>query len=374
MKLALVRQRYTAFGGAERFVERAIAALGRDDIEITLLTRRWSGAPAANLKLRKLDPFHIGRTWRDASFARAVQQEIARGDYDLVQSHERVPGCDIYRAGDGTHLGWLTHRARGRSQHFDARWCGPYHRYTLAAEAAMFRHPKLRAVICNSRFIQRELMDLFGLPEERLPLIENGVDLQRFQPATQEEKRGARTALGLPQGAPLLAFVGSGFERKGLAAVIETLPREAHLVVAGKDKSEPHYRRIAQRLGRSDRVHFLGPQQDVAPIYRAADGFVFPAVYEPFGNVVLEAMACGLPAITSPTCGAESLIEHGHNGWLADAFERESLRAALAELMATIGSPQRLAAVAHAARRTAELQTPERMAEALVALYRRLLA
>ncbi|WP_374404690.1 glycosyltransferase family 4 protein [Niveibacterium sp.] len=373
MKLALVRQRYTAFGGAERFVERAIAALGRDDIEITLLTRHWSGAPAANLKLRKLDPFHIGRTWRDASFARAVQHEITGGDYDLVQSHERVPGCDIYRAGDGSHLGWLTHRARARGQRFDARWCGPYHRYTLVAEAAMFRHPKLRAVICNSRFIQRELMDLFGLPEERLPLIENGVDLQRFRPASSLEKRDARVALGLPPGAPLLAFVGSGFERKGLAAVIETLPRDAHLVVAGKDKSEPRYRRIAQRVGHSDRVHFLGPQQDVAPIYRAADGFVFPAVYEPFGNVVLEAMACGLPAITSPSCGAESLIEHGRNGWLADAFERESLRAALAELMATIASPQRLAAVASAARSTAERQTPERMADALVALYRRLL-
>jgi len=374
VKLALVRQRYTAFGGAERFVERAIAALGRDDIEITLLTRRWSGAPAANLKLRKLDPFHIGRTWRDASFARAVQHEIASGGFDLVQSHERVPGCDIYRAGDGSHLGWLTHRARARNQRFDARWCGPYHRYTLAAEAAMFRHPKLRAVICNSRFIQRELMALFDLPEERLPLIENGVDLQRFRPASPEEKRSARVALGLPVGTPLLAFVGSGFERKGLAAVIDTLPREAHLAVAGKDKREPHYRRMAQGLGLSDRVHFLGPQQDVAPIYRAADGFVFPAIYEPFGNVVLEAMASGLPAITSPSCGAESLIEHGANGWLADAFDHESLRAALTELMATIASPQRLATVASAARNTAEQQTPERMAEALVALYRRLLA
>ncbi|WP_172200949.1 glycosyltransferase family 4 protein [Niveibacterium sp. COAC-50] len=373
MKLALVRQRYTAFGGAERFVERAIAALGRDDIEITLLTRRWSGEPASNLRLRKLDPFHIGRTWRDASFARAVQHEIASSDFDLVQSHERVPGCDIYRAGDGSHLGWLTHRARARGQRFDARWCGPYHRYTLAAEAAMFRHPKLRAVICNSRFIQRELMDLFGLPAERLPLIENGVDLQRFRPAGADEKRAARVMFGLPADAAVLAFVGSGFERKGLAAVIETLPNDAHLVVAGKDKSEPHYRRMAQRLGHGNRVHFLGPQQDVSPIYRAADGFVFPAVYEPFGNVVLEAMASGLPTITSPSCGAESLIEHGANGWLADGFDRESLRAALAELMTTVGSPERLAAIASAARRTAEQQTPERMAEALVGLYRRLL-
>lgn len=374
MRLALVRQRYTAFGGAERFVERAIEALGRDDIALTLLTRKWSGQPAANLAIRKLDPFHLGRTWRDASFARAVQAEIAGGEFDLVQSHERIAGCDLYRAGDGTHLGWLTHRAKARGKAFNPAWCGPYHRYTLAAEAAMFRHPRLRAVICNSRFIQREIMATFGLPEAQLPLIENGVDLQRFRPAGADEKRAARTALALPQDAVVLGFVGSGFERKGLAAAIETLPREAWLVVAGKDKTEPHYRRLAARQGCAERVRFLGPQQDVAPLYRAIDGFVFPAIYEPFGNVVLEAMACGLPAITSPTCGSESLIRHGENGWLADAFERDALHAALADLMATLASPRQLAALGAAARQTAEAQTPQRMADALVALYRRLLA
>ncbi|WP_341676017.1 glycosyltransferase family 4 protein [Niveibacterium sp. SC-1] len=376
MKLALVRQRYTAFGGAERFVERAIAALAREDLQLTLLTRKWSGdaeASAPRPALRILDPFYLGRAWRDWSFARAVQAEVARGDYDLVQSHERVPGCDIYRAGDGTHLGWLQHRARLRGQHFRTP-LAPYHRYVLDAERAMFAHPRLRAVICNSRFIQREIASHFGLPLERLPLIENGVDLARFRPADAEAKHAARVALKLPLEARLFGFVGSGFERKGLDACIRHLPAEVHLVVAGKDREEPRYRRLAAQAGCARRVHFLGPQRDVAPIYRAADAFVFPAVYEPFGNVVLEAMASGLPALTSRSCGAESLIREGENGWLVDAFDADQIRSRMQALADLLETPAQCATVGAAARKAAESLTPETMSTALVALYRRLLA
>lgn len=375
MKLALVRQRYTAFGGAERFVERAIAALAREDLQLTLLTRKWSGSAEAGgpkPALRILDPFYLGRTWRDLSFARAVQQEIARGDYDLVQSHERVPGCDLYRAGDGTHLGWLQHRARARGQRFRTPFA-PYHRYVLAAERAMFSHPRLRAVICNSRFIQQEIATQFGLPLERLPLITNGVDLERFQPANEDEKRAARQTLGLPAEARIFGFVGSGFERKGLDACVRHLPPGVHLVVAGKDREEPRYRRLAEEVGAGGRVHFLGPQRDVAPIYRASDAFVFPAVYEPFGNVVLEAMACGLPAITSTSCGAESLIRDDENGWLVDAFSGEQIRTRFQALAELLDDTPRRTTIAEAARAEAERHTQAAMSAALVALYRQLL-
>src|SRR5574343_1825540 len=107
VKIAIVRQRYNPFGGAERFVERALGALAGDGAAVTLITRNWDGAPRAGFKQITCDPSYSrltgGRAARDKSFAAAVQAELARGDYDITQSHERIPGCMIFSACDGGH-------------------------------------------------------------------------------------------------------------------------------------------------------------------------------------------------------------------------------------------------------------------------------
>ena len=101
MKLAIVRQRYNPYGGAERFVERALLALAGQGADITLITRNWEGAPRADFHQVTCDPPYSrlfgGRTARDRSFAAAVQAEMTRGAYDIVQSHERIPGCTVFR-------------------------------------------------------------------------------------------------------------------------------------------------------------------------------------------------------------------------------------------------------------------------------------
>jgi hypothetical protein len=88
MRLALVRQRYSAYGGAERFIERALGALGKQGVAVTVLAREWIGDPG---NVVRCDPFYLGRMWRDWSFARAVCREIARRPFDFVQSHEASP-------------------------------------------------------------------------------------------------------------------------------------------------------------------------------------------------------------------------------------------------------------------------------------------
>jgi UDP-glucose:(heptosyl)LPS alpha-1,3-glucosyltransferase len=170
VKLAIVRQKYTPFGGAERFVERALSALTTQGTDVSIIAREWSG----DIKGVTVNPFYIGRTWRDMSFAHGVQKIIASGQFDLVQSHERIPGCHIFRAGDGVHATWLELRNKRR----DA--LSPWHRYTLAAEAAMFRHPNLKAVICNSKMVRDDISRRFGVPDDKLHVIYNGVDLEVF--------------------------------------------------------------------------------------------------------------------------------------------------------------------------------------------------
>ena len=101
MRLALIRQRYNPYGGAERFIELSIAALERKGVQTMLITREWrqqDGRPVLTV-----NPFYAGRVWRDASFSRAVCVALSRERFELVQSHERIAGCDLYRAGDGVH-------------------------------------------------------------------------------------------------------------------------------------------------------------------------------------------------------------------------------------------------------------------------------
>ena len=109
MKIALIRQEYTPHGGAERFVSNMLQQLKSDNkLSIHLIARKWQ--PIENVHFHSCDPFFIGRTWRDYSFSRKAYAIIRKLDVDLIQSHERVPYCHIYRAGDGVHRVWLQHK------------------------------------------------------------------------------------------------------------------------------------------------------------------------------------------------------------------------------------------------------------------------
>lgn len=315
MKLAIVRQKYTPFGGAERFVDRALNALAGEGLDVTIITRQWQGEGQPGRKVRLYNPFYLGRLWRDASFARSVQTIVAGGEYDLVQSHERIPGCHIYRAGDGVHATWLALRARAQSP-LAALWARlhPWHRYTLAAEARMFRDPRLKAVICNSRMVRDDIARRFGVADDKLHVIHNGVDLDYFHPGLRAEHRArVRAELGIPPGAPVVLFVGSGFERKGLFPLLQAVAMLSgvHLLVVGKDRRLNAAHALARQLGISDRTHFLGGQPDVRPYYGTADVFALPTLYDPFPNAVLEALACGLPVLTSPGSGGAELVTPG---------------------------------------------------------------
>ena len=367
MKLALVRQKYNPFGGAERFVERAMQSLGESGTSVTLITREWK-ADDADRNVRICNPSYFTRQGRDTGFARQVQKIIASGEFDLVQSHERIPGCHLYRAGDGVHATWLEQRARVQpSLARIATQLHPWHRYTLASEAAMFRHPDLRAVICNSHMVKRDIAARFGVTDSKLHVIHNGVDLAYFHPQLRREFREAiRDALNIPSKAPVLLFVGSGFERKGLASLLHALSamqnQDAHLVVVGADKRQAVMKSFARESNVASRSHFLGGQADVRPYYAAADVFALPTLYDPFPNAALEALACGLPVLTSRTSGAAELITPAC-GAVVDALDVKAQAAALDQLVDNAAS---MRAAARAIAKTCSLTD---MTTRLIALY-----
>lgn len=170
-------------------------------------------------------------------------------------------------------------------------------------EKTAFDRAKL--TIAVSAKIKQEILAL-GIPAERIEVIANGVDLQEFSPA-----RVNRGELGLPEDVPLALFVGDlRISRKNLDTVLHALVNvpQLHLAIAGAADGRNFYPHLAQKLGINDRVHFLGFRSDVADLMRSADLFVFPSRYEPFGLVLLEAMACQLPVITARAAGGSDLV------------------------------------------------------------------
>jgi len=372
LKLAVVRQRYTPYGGAERFITRALPALERADVEVTLIARSWDGWRAR--RVLRVDPFYVGSRWRDASFANAARAAWLKHGFDLVQSHERIPGCDIYRAGDGVHRHWLDLRLEraGPAERLGIRM-NPYHRYVCDAETRMFEHPRLRAVICNSRMVREEIVRMFRVDPERLHVIYNGIDLAEFNPSRRESLRGpARAAIGVQPRDTVFLFVGSGFARKGLDTAIDALAAAAfpgfRLVVVGRDRDAGSFSARAERAGLADQVRFVGAAEDVRSLYAAADCLILPTRYDPFPNTVLEALAMGLPAIVSRRCGAAEVIQAGVNGWICEPDDAPGL----ARLMHEADRGLRDGRIGAAARQSVERFGIGDMAQQLVALYREL--
>lgn len=374
LNLVIVRQKYTASGGAERFVSRAIQALQhKNGLDITLLSRRWEGI--SNLKLQKINPFYIGSVWRDWGFASAARQWWQQRPDVLVQSHERIAGCHIYRAGDGIHAQWLNWRKQQ-----DPSWLtrfrlalNPYHRYVCHAERQMFTDQALRKVICNSDMVKREVQHYFQLADEKLTVIYNGVDTQAYHPALSDQYRQImRMQWSIEAEQPVLLYVGSGYARKGVDLAMSAIVPypQVILVVVGKDKHLSRYQKQAEKLGIGKRVRFVGPQQQVRPFYGMADAFILPTLYDPFPNVCVEALASGLPVMTSKQCGCAELLEEGKNGWVCDALDADGWQRIVGNWLI---ERFRWSELSQAARLSAEPLTLDNLAEQLQTLYQTML-
>lgn len=371
VRLAIVRQKYRPDGGAERFISRALEALDDDSLELNIITRSWQGEPKPEWHLHICNPKKWGRISRERGFAVAARACWQQEKFDIVQSHERIAGCDIFRAGDGVHRVWLEQRARVVSpvQRLLTQ-VSRYHRYVMTAEEEMFRSPALKKIICNSLMVKNDIMRCFQVPEEKFAVIYNAIDSTRFMPATAEQRQQSREQFNLPDNAKVFIYVGSGFERKGLKASISALAAtDAHLLVVGQDKQQSRYENLARSLGCEKRIHFLGVQNNVIPFYHAADSLILPTLYDPFPNVILEAMACGLPVITSFTCGGAEFIIDGKQGFVCDALDVPALTAA------AVAIPQRTldSRMGDLARERVLPCSPQQLATQLHALYQQVL-
>jgi UDP-glucose:(heptosyl)LPS alpha-1,3-glucosyltransferase len=262
------------------------------------------------------------------------------------------------------------------------RWLkhlSPRHMAILGIEAAIFKPGNYRRIIAISKLCRLQLMHYYGVPEKAIRLIYNGVDLQQFTMAEHGPmRRAARSRLSIRESDPVLLFSGNDFKRKGLQFAlqyaIELCGRgyKPWLLVAGRGNQAP-YMRMASQKRFAGRLVFLGSLPDMREAYHCADLLVHPALYEPFGNVCLEAMACGLPVATSLLTGAADIIDSGASGIVADRpWNIEAIVSPIAAALENNHAGLKDMAV-RAAQRAAEF-TLERNVQETLALYREIVS
>lgn len=360
MRILIISRPYTFHGGVESATAglmRALVAHGHD------VHRAGPGAPsaAAGVTEHRLRVPPLPSAVRGVALALAAAVVARRPAWDVVQSHERTLVQDVYRAGEGSHRAYLeaSGAPAGRRLH---------HAVTLALERRVFaRTPQIVAI---SRRGAQEIGELHAVPAARLSVVYNGVDLDRFHPRLRAEHReSARKSTGIPSGAFTVLFAGSGFERKGLATAIRGLARlsdtGARLIVLGRGNA-PSYQELAVELGVAERIVWLGPRVDIERWYAAADVLALPTRYEPFGNVHLEALASGLPVVTSLVAGGAEVVNDRCGATIAPD-DAGGLMAAVEKLRS-----RPVAELRDAARVAAEPYTFARQVGALEEVYRRL--
>lgn len=357
MKICLIARPFVFHGGVERATAGLVEALVARGHDVHLLSP-GAQVPVPGVTLHPLSVPRLPAGARALFMVALVRRAVAAGRWDVVQSHERTLSQHVYRAGEGCHRAYVASSATTATR-------GLYHLTMRALEARVFaRTPRIVAIAERGR---REIETLYGVGRERIRVIYNGVDLERFHPDRAAAHRAAaRAEAGLSSGEHALLFVGSGFERKGLPTAIEALPglTGARLLVIGRG-DETRYRRLAARLGVADRVCWLGLRADLERWYAAADVLVLPTRYEPFGNVHLEALASGLPVVTTTVAGGAEVIEEGKTGAVVPPNDPEAVAGAVTRLRG-----ENRAVLAGAARGAAEPFTYGRQADEFERVYR----
>lgn len=316
MKIALVHKRLDKRGGTELDLYRTAIGLRELGHEVHLFCSDFAIAPPAGTFAHSVPVVPLGRTARLWSFANVAPKIIRPYECEVVVSFERMLSQDVLRNGGGSHRAFL--QKLGAEGGFRRRlWHGlsPYHQSLLAIERRQFQPGHYKGIVAVSENVKRELMATYAVPESKITVIYNGVDHQRFHLGLRGKFRESiRKQWHIPPDAPTVLFIGSGFRRKGLDRLLKAWGspqmRESYLIVVGDDAQRGRYKAMADKLAR-DKVVFVGRRDDVESYYGAADLLALPAIQEAFGNVVLEALASGLPAVLSATVGASEILKGG---------------------------------------------------------------
>ena len=343
--------------------------------EVMVFASRLDKGTSSKIAFRKVSFWNPGRRWAFI-FPLPTLWNFILGSYLCFISRKRFDIIHVFNGLVWSKSAFITLQmcqkgaikfSAGRSRIDRWKKISPKHLLILGLECLIYHRELFRKLIVCSEFEKQEIVHFYRTNPSRIDVLYNGID--EIGIPTEEARKNARVALGYSEDKNVCLFVGYDLKRKGLIFAIRALmllPPEYRLLIVGGEDSTGYYAGILTEAGLLNRVRFVGPHRDISQFYNAADIFVFPTLYEPFGTVVVEAMGRGLPVVVSKRAGAAELITPGKEGYLIENPEDHE---EIANLIGKIRQ-QGIACFSGAALKTAGKATWESRAAELMAIYR----
>lgn len=320
LRIALVANNIHFRGGMERYAAELTRRLCREH-DVHLFATEVADVPFDKVTIHRVRSVRKPIISLFIQFYLNSSRQIRLKDYDIVHSIGGITARQNVVTAQFCQYAWgnAIRRERGASEGINA-----YHQFmwrlTGYFEKRAVNSAETRRVSANSDRTKSDLQKFYGADADKIQVIYNAVDAERFTPANLRFRQEVRQKYSLPEDSIVVLFVGE-YRRKGLATVIRALgqiddPRVFLLAVGKGDRDQ--YEALAAEAGIGSQVILAGPEKQIERIFGAADIFAFPTFYEPFGMVITEAMASGLPVVTSRSAGAAEMIDDGKSGLLLE--------------------------------------------------------
>ena len=285
-KLYLIRANITKFGGAEMYLSRLSKALKSQNID--------------HQAVHSIFPKFLPSWLRVILFNLQVCSTKRNKFYFSL---DRITCPDIYRAGDGVHKVFLTVEKKSK--------LNPLHPIYLFLEKRCLQ--KAKCIVANSEMIRKQIINTYSINPEKIKVVYNGVESKELDHQNSFDRLSKE--FSIKENQSILLYVGSGFKRKGVEEFLKIVSRlknsDIKAFIIGKEKNIEYYQQLAMALKIDNQVVFTGTREDVDDFYTISDIFLFPTHYEPFSNVVLEAMHFKNVVFTTQQNGASEILDGG---------------------------------------------------------------
>ena len=283
-EMCFVRANRTKFGGAEVYLSRLSNELTKRNIKHKIINSIFPGFLPSWLRAILFN----------------IQVCFSKKNKFYI-SLDRITCPDIYRAGDGVHKAFL--RVEKKSK------LNPLHPIYLFLEKRCFE--KAKRIIAISNMVKGDIVRNYNISEEKISVVFNGIEIKEVNSGESFDRLKKEFSLEVRQ--KILLYVGSGFKRKGVEDFLHIVSQLKYVnikaFIIGKERDMRYYKSLANKLKISNKVEFTGVREDVDDFSAISDVFIFPTRYEPFGNVILEAMNFGNAIFTTKQCGGGELLD-----------------------------------------------------------------
>ena len=335
MKIAALIYKFFPYGGVQLDFLRILEECRKRGHEIVVYAHRWEGECPNYIDLHLMPLKRGSNHGRMAEFGKKCKNQIAKQQFDLVFSVNRLPGLDVYFAGDTCYVA-KSHRERP----FFYRWLPRYNIYKKL-EKSVFAPGTGCSIMLLLPSQQADYEKYFHTEPERFIVLPPGIPADRRRPDDAATVRARkREELGAGKDDIVILQIGSGFVTKGVdrsIRAVASLPAawrgRIRFLVVGSDKPAK-FERLAKKLGIGDKVEFLGGRNDVPGLLLAADMMLHPAVNDATATVLAEAIVAGLPVLCTAACGFSQLIKSARSGVvLSEPFKQEELNVKLGQML-----------------------------------------